>query len=228
MDNPHKGHRERMRRKYLNDGLDNFEDHEILEILLYYCIPMKNTNELAHRLIAEFGSLPVLFESDPVEIKRRGKVSEATAVLLSMIPSLTNRYFMSKWTKNIRIDSSELAGTYAMSLFAGKNVELFYLICLDSQRKLIHAAKISEGTVDETPVYIREINHAIIRYKAASVILAHNHPGGSTASSASDREATKKIMDAAGYMNVEVVDHIIVAGDKYSSFAAKGLFGMGY
>ncbi|MCL2462631.1 MAG: hypothetical protein FWF44_08210, partial [Defluviitaleaceae bacterium] len=84
------------------------------------------------------------------------------------------------------------------------------------------------GTVDETPIYIREINHAIIRYKAASVILAHNHPGGSTAPSLSDREATKKIIDALEYMNVDVIDHIIVAGDKYYSFAVKGLFGMGY
>ncbi|MCL2462445.1 MAG: hypothetical protein FWF44_07245, partial [Defluviitaleaceae bacterium] len=148
MENVHKGHRERMRKKYLQDGLDNFEDHEILEILLFYCIPMKNTNELAHELIAEFGSLTVLFESDPVEIMRRGKVSEATAVLISMIPSLANHYFVSKWERNTRMNSSETAGKYAVSLFAGKTVELFYVMCLDAQRHLIHATKISEGTVD--------------------------------------------------------------------------------
>lgn len=224
----HAGHRERVRKRFLRAGLDGFEDHQVLELLLFYCYPMKDTNEIAHKLLREFGTLHNLFEADPLEIAKRCKVTENVAVLVAMVPSLARRYFTSKWEKRDLLDTSKKAGMFAISLFTGLTVECFYLICLNNQRRLIYAEKVFEGTIAETPVYPREIVGTALKHQAVSVILAHNHPGGVLSPSRSDIDATKKIVAALGTVGVEVVDHIIVAGDKYYSFSEKKTLPMWY
>ncbi len=221
--NLHEGHRQRVKKRYLSEGLDSFEDHQVLELLLFYCIPMKDTNELAHRMIKEFGSLAGLFEADPKDICRRCKVSENTAILVSLIPSLARRYFKGKWGDKPVLNSSSKAGEYAVSLFAGRIYEAFYVICLDSQNRVNHAALVHEGTINEAPVYPRLIVETALRHQANSLILAHNHPGGSLQPSSADIQITRKIAAATEAISISVLDHIIVAGDKYFSFAEKGL-----
>ncbi len=218
----HEGHRQRVKTRYLAEGLDSFEDHQVLELLLFYCIPMKDTNELAHNMLREFGSLAGLFESDPKEISKRCNVSESTAILVSMIPSLSRKYFKGKWGDKPIINSSTKAGEYALSLFAGRTYEAFFVICLDSQNRVNSAALVHEGTINEAPVYPRIIVETALRHQANSVILAHNHPGGSLQPSKADIAVTKKISQALEAISIGVVDHIIVAGDKYFSFAEKG------
>lgn len=219
----HEGHRERVKKRYLNEGLDAFEDHQVLEMLLFYCIPRKDTNELSHKMIREFGSLAGLFEADPRDICRRCKVSENTAILISAIPSLARRYFKSKWGQKPVLNSSTLAGEYAISLFAGRTYEAFYVICLDSQNRVNKAELVHEGTINEAPVYPRIIVETALRHQANSVILAHNHPGGSLNPSREDIEVTRRIVTALNAISIRVVDHIIVGGDKYMSFAERGL-----
>ncbi len=227
-DNPHSGHRERVKQRFLNEGLDSFEDHQILELLLFYCIPMKDTNELAHNLIRQFGSLANVFEAEIGDLMEKAGVSRNTAVMLRMIPDLSSRYLRSKWGKNVVLDSTKSAGAYALTLFAGKSVECFYVICLDAQRRMIRSELVAEGTVDEAPIYIREIIKSAVRFNAVYVVIAHNHPGGSVKPSGSDIEATKAIISSFDLVKIEVTDHIIVAGDSYYSFAAKGLLGLGF
>ncbi|HBC93395.1 MAG TPA: hypothetical protein DCZ10_11005 [Pelotomaculum sp.] len=219
----HEGHRQRVKSRYLSEGLDSFEDHQVLELLLFYCIPMKDTNELAHKIIGAFGSLANIFEADPKDICKRCGVSENTAILLSIIPSLTRRYFMDKWGEKPVLGSSAKAGEYAVSLFTGRTYEVFYVICLDSQNRVNYAVLVHEGTINETPVYPRIIVETVLRYQANSVILAHNHPGGSMRPSDADLQITKRIIAALEAISVHVADHIIVAGDRYFSFAEKGL-----
>jgi len=221
----HKGHRQRVKTRYLAEGLDAFEDHQVLEMLLFYCIPMRDTNELAHRMIREFGSLSGLFEADPEDICKRCGVSENTAILVSMVPSLARRYLKGKWGNKPVLNSSAKAGEYAVSLFAGRIYEAFFVICLDTQNRVNYAALVHEGTINEAPVYPRLIVETVLRHQANSVILAHNHPGGSLAPSNADIEITKKIAAAIEAISVKVIDHIIVAGDKYYSFAERGLLG---
>jgi len=221
----HKGHRQRVKTRYLAEGLDAFEDHQVLEMLLFYCIPMRDTNELAHKMIREFGSLAGLFEADPEDICKRCGVSENTAILISMIPSLARRYLKSKWRNKPVLNNSAKAGEYAVSLFAGRIYEAFFVICLDSQNRVNYAALVHEGTINEAPVYPRLIVETVLRHQANSVILAHNHPGGSLAPSNADIEITRKIAAAIEAISVKVIDHIIVAGDKYYSFAERGLLG---
>jgi DNA repair protein RadC len=224
----HEGHRERVRHRYLNEGLDKFEDHQILELLLFYCIPVKDTNELAHCLLKEFGSLSSLFEAKPQEIEQKCRVTENTAVLISMIPALAQRYFRDRWSKRQRLASAEDAGAFLMDMFVGHVYEAFYAICLDRQRRLINAALVNEGTVDEAPVYIRNVLKPALLHHAANIIIAHNHPGGSRRPSGADVEATRQIINAFQYMGIDVLDHIVVAGDSYYSFSSNGLLGLHY
>ena len=219
----HQGHRQRVKNRYLVEGLDAFEDHQILEMLLFYSIPMKDTNELAHKMIKEFGSFAGLLEADPKEICKRCQVSENTAILVSIIPSLARRYFKGKWGEKPILDSSILAGEYVVALFTGRTYEAFYVICLDSQNRVNHAALVHEGTINEAPVYPRLIVETALRHQATSVILAHNHPGGSVKPSTQDIQITKKISTVLESISISVVDHIIAAGDKYYSFAEKGM-----
>jgi len=221
--NVHEVNRRRIRERYMEEGLDNFQDHEIIELLLFYCIPKRDTNELAHRMIKEFGTLHDLLEADPRDIARRCRVSLNTATLISLAAPLSRRYLKRKWGSRPVINSSSLAGNYAISLFAGRVYECFYIICLDSQNHVNHAALVHEGTINEAPVYPRIIVETALRHKANSIILAHNHPGGSLKASGADIDVTRKICQAMKPISINVVDHIIVAGDRYISFAEQGL-----
>jgi len=131
--------------------------------------------------------------------------------------------FKARWGEKPKLDSSSKAGDYAISLFAGRTYEAFYVLCLDSQNRVNYAALVQEGTITEAPVYPRLVVEAVLRHKASSVILAHNHPGGSMQPSRADIEVTGRIGSALEPISVKVVDHIIVAGDRYFSFKENGL-----
>lgn len=219
----HEGHRQRVRNRLIQEGLDGFADHQVLELLLFYCIPIKDTNELAHKLLGEFGSLAGLFEASPKEICTRCKVSDNTALLLSLIPSLSRRYFKGKWGEKPLLNSSAKAGEYAVSLFVGRRYEAFYLLCLDAKNRVNYAALVHEGTINEAPVYPRLIVETALRHQASTVILAHNHPGGTLRPSGADKEVTERIVAALGAISIQVADHIIVAGDAYYSFMEHGI-----
>lgn len=221
--NVHQGHRLRVKERFLNEGLDSFSDHQILELLLFYCIPMKDTNALSHALINEFGSLDKLLEANPKDISQRCNVSENTSILISMIPQLTRRYLKLKSGEKPMLNSSSKAGDYAVALLTGRVYEGFYVICLDSQNRVNHTELVHEGTINEAPVYPRIIVETALRHRANSIILAHNHPGGTMQPSLADIEITKKITTALEPISIKVIDHIIVAGDSYYSFAEKGL-----
>lgn len=222
-DNLHVGHRERIRSRFLSEGIDGFEDHELLEFLLYWCVPMRDMNPLAHRILLEFGSLSRLFESDARDIVRRCGVSLQTASLLALVGPLSRRYLRARWGERPVLGSSGQAGEYAVSLFAGRPYEAFFVISLDARNQVNHAALVHEGTINEAPVYPRLIVEAALRHHANTVILSHNHPGGSLKPSAADIDVTQKIRSALDPIGVPVIDHIVVAGEQFISFAEQGL-----
>jgi len=225
-ENLHQGHRQRVKIRYLKEGLDAFADHQVLEMLLFYSVPRKDTNELAHKMLHEYGSLAGLFEAAPKDIAKKCGVSENTAILVSLIPSLARRYFQGKWGEKPVLSSTTTAGGYAISLFAGRTYECFYVICLDAQNRVNCAELVHEGTINETPVYPRNIVETALRHQANSIILAHNHPGGSLNPSSADIDVTNRIKAAMEPICIKVVDHIIVAGDKFFSFTERGLLGL--
>jgi len=219
----HEGHRKRLKDRFKSEGIDSFQPHEVLEMLLFFCIPRRDTNLIAHKLLKKFGSISGVFEADIKDLMDSDGIGENSAFLLSLIPSISRRYFNDKWGSKVVIDSSSTAGDYAVSLFMGRTYEAFFLICLDSQNRVNYSALIQEGTINESPVYPRLIVETALRHQANSVILAHNHPGGSMKPSLADIEVTEKIKGALEAISISVIDHIIVAGDKYVSFAERGI-----
>jgi len=172
----HKGHRERLRERFLREGLDNFEDHQVLELLLFQAIPRLDTNPVAHRLMQRFGSLSAVLEADPKDLAAIEGVGVNAAAFLSMLPQVTRRYFLDRirHTRN-PLNTWEAAAEYLVPLMAGRSEEVFYVLCLDSQLRVLYPALISEGTVKDAFVHPRHVVEAAVRHKAASVILAHNH-----------------------------------------------------
>lgn len=166
--NIHEGHRQRVKARYLSEGLDAFEDHQVLEMLLFFCIPMKDTNELAHKMIREFGSLSGLFEANPKDICKRCGVSENTTILVSLIPSLARRYFKGKLGEKPVLKSSSKAGEYSAALFTGRKYEAFFCYMSEYTKQGNFAAMVHEGTLNEVSVYPRLIVEVVLRHQANS------------------------------------------------------------
>jgi len=216
--NIHSGHRERMREKLKKGGPSVLEDHELLEMLLYNLYPRKDTNAAAHKLLNEFGgSLELLLNADPADLERRCSLRGNSAVLFNIIAEMGKRSVYGKFKTGMKIDSSDLAGILAKSLLAHEKRECFYVICLDAQSRLISSALISLGSVNETHVYIRNIAEAALKFGAASIILTHNHPGGTLTPSTEDIVTTANVARAMAMIDVILADHIIVCGNEYMS-----------
>ena len=214
----HTGHRERMRERLKKNGASSFQDHELLEMLLYNIYPRQDTNEKAHRILAEYGgSLELLLSADIADLERRCSLSGNGAVLFAIVSEMARRGVQGRFKERMVIDSTDIAGNYAKFLLSGEKRECFYVLCLDAKSRLISSVIISMGTVNETHVYIRSIAEAAIKFNARSIILAHNHPGGGVIPSSSGVETTANIVKVMNMIDVYVADHIIVAGDEYLS-----------
>lgn len=218
--NPHEGHRNRIRAEYIAHGFDDSTpDHKVLEMLLFYCIPRGDTNEIAHDLLERFGSLPGVFEADASELMKVHGVGPKAAFFLNLMVPITRRYLKAKkLKKNISANSdiSEIYEYVTLQYF-GKTTEEFTLICFDTKGKLSGTEVLASGDDSEVRVSVRMIIAAAIRMKAAFVVLAHNHPGGFALPSATDLEMTQKIGQALKGIKVGLLDHIIVTEDDYVS-----------
>lgn len=201
-------------------------DHEVLEMLLYYPIKQRDTNALAHRIMEEYGSLHNLFEASPTDIMKRCDLAENTAVLLSLVAPLARRYNLSKWNDRRKFNSTKELGEYVKALFIGETLECFYIISLDNKLKLLAVQLLEKGTVDRIELYPKEIVRSVIYQNASYVVLAHNHPSGSLEISNADLTTTSHIRSLMRGMEIEVVDHIVVCGQKYISFAEKRILGL--
>lgn len=220
----HEGHRERLRTRFLEGGLDGFDDHQVLELLLFHVIARGDTNPLAHRLMDRFGSLSAVLEADPKDVASIEGVGARAAAFLSMIPQITRRYFHDRVKRdNPRLNSSEVVVDYVSPLMAGRPEEVFYVLCLDSHCRVLYPALIGEGTVKEAHVEPRHVVEEALRHRASSVVLAHNHPGGAAKPSNADHRLTALLVQTLGAIGIPVLDHVIVAGDQNYSFAREGV-----
>ena len=217
--NVHEGHRERMRNKYVNKGIEVFEQHEILEMLLFYAIPRKNTNDIAHRLLEACGPLSAVFDA-PIDILMQQGLSYNAAVLLHMIPDLSRAYQSDKFDNEEKIITDENIGKKMVHLFAGKNEECVYAFFLDAKGKEKYSGIISKGDASSAPLFSKDIVSIAARCKAVTVIIAHNHPSGVAFPSRADLEATADIADALDTIGIHLADHIIVADRDYISLSS--------
>ncbi len=223
-DNPHDGHRARLRRRFLEQGLDGFEDHQVLELLLTYAIPRSDTNPVAHALMRRFGCLSAVLEADPRDLATVDGMGKNAAAFLSMLPQATRRYFFDRVRQERpRLDDPDKGTQYLMALMAGRSEEVFYVLCLDTQCRVIYPALVSEGTVKEAHIHPRHVVQEALAHKAAAVILAHNHPSGALKPSPQDHQITRVLVQAFEPLDIKVLDHIIIAGESAYSFAREGV-----
>lgn len=217
--NIHEGHRKRLKDKYIKGGLDVLEDHEVLELLLFYCYKRMDVNSKAHYILSMFSGLDNLFESSPQEIVNHCNVSMNTAILISLIPHLTRRYLNCKYKKGKAILSTKDAGDLAISLLLGRTEETFFVVCLDVNSRLIFAEMVATGTINEVTIYMRNIVSVVLKHNAGRIMLAHNHPSGDPYPSIADIETTKKVIEVMDKLDIDFLDHIIVGIDYYYSFS---------
>ena len=218
----HDGHREKMRQRFMTGGLDAFADHEILELLLYYAIPRRDTNPIAHALMERYGSLPAVLAAPMEDLKRTEGIGESAAVLLHLVPQVCRRARLAQVGEDQVLNSSERAGAYLLECFDGESREVIYQLCLDRKGKLLACKRLGEGSVASADLDVRRLVENAILTGASAVILAHNHPSGVALPSDGDYTATMRVRAALNAMGIELADHIIVADGDFVSMADSG------
>lgn len=220
----HKNHRARVKKRFLNEGLSAFEDHEVLELLLFYAIPQGDLNPLAHKLLDTFKTPGAVFNASVEELCKVDGIGEHTALLIRMIPELSRYYNTLSVREKKFIATSQDAGEYVCGMIGCKKREVFAIICLDAQRKVLAFEILEEGTVSQANVHPRKVVECVLRHHSSAVILAHNHPSAGAYASENDRMLTSQLCTLFEGMGIDVIDHIIAASaDKFVSMADSGL-----
>ena len=219
----HDGHREKMRRRFLETGLEGFADHEALELLLYYAIPRRDTNPIAHALMERYGSLSAVLNAPVEDLQKVEGIGESAAILLSLVSKIGRKARLADAGQERVLNSSERAGAYLLERFSGETREMIYLLCLDRKGKLLACKRMAEGSVAGANLNIRKVVETALLTSASAVILSHNHPSGVALPSADDEAATRQVREALRTIGVDLVDHIIVADRDFVSMADSGL-----
>ncbi len=216
------GHRQRMRNRFYKEGIDSFEPHEALEMILYFTIPRHDTNAIAHKLIDHFGSFHGVLEANREDLIKFG-LTENTAAHLNMLPAFLNYYMQSHSTGTPHFPDCTSIGNFVVNKIGERTNEVFGVLCLTMQRKYINFEIVAEGTVSSASVSPRKVAECALRNNASIVVLAHNHPGGTLIPSADDKLLTAELSAMLTPLKIKVSDHIIVANGRFSSMSEQGL-----
>ena len=220
----HDGHRQRLKNRFREEGLDKFDEIQVLELLLFYAVPQKDTNPLAHRLLDHFGSLTQVMEAPVEELEKVSGVGANVATLLSLTTALARYYMVNRTCQATVLTSTEMCGDYLLPHFVGRRNETVFLLCLDAKCKVLGCKEVGEGSVNSASVPIRRIVEMALGMNASSVVLAHNHPSGLALPSGEDVQTTRRLAVALDAVDIMLADHIVVADDDYVSMAQSGLY----
>ena len=218
----HDGHRQRLKQLFLKEGLDNFYDYQALELLLYYCIPRKDTNPIAHSLIDTFGSLSQVLEAPVEELMRVEGVGEHAATFLHLVTEVGRYYLVNRGSQVKILPTIEDCAKYMLPYFFGRRNETVFLLCLDAKCKVLCCRELGEGTVKSAAISVRKIMETALTVNATTVVLAHNHPSGIAVPSGDDIQTTRRIAAALSAVEIHLADHIVVADDDYVSMVQSG------
>lgn len=224
----HTGHRDRLRQRFIKEGLDGFNEINALELLLFYCVPRKDTNDLAHRLLDRFGSYSNVLNAPYEELKKVYGVSDYVATYLKLQGEAVRYYLTNRKIDGTVVRTSADYGELLCTYFEGRPNEMVFLLCLDAKCKVICCREIAEGSVNIAGVSIRKIVDAALSSNATSVVLAHNHPSGIAVPSGEDIHTTFQAYEALRAVEVILLDHVIVADGDFTSMVESGLFRVAY
>ena len=221
-DNIHAGHRKRLKERYLTEGLDNFNQINVLELLLFYCVQRRDTNPLAHRLLDRFGSISDVLNASAEELMQVEGITHHIAIFLTMISDLNRYYLVNNATKVKIINTTEDTCKYITPFFENRKKETVFLLCLDAKKKVLCCKNMGEGSVNSANISIRKIVEVALNANATSVILAHNHPSGLALPSSEDIQTTARLARALSLVEIILADHVIVAGGDSVSLLQSG------
>ncbi len=222
-DDTHKGHRKRLREKFIKSGLVGFHDYEIVELLLTLGSPRKDCKQPAKEAIRKFKTLRGVLAAPSEELQQIDGIGPHSAFGIKLVQEVAREFLKEKILDRPFYKSSKEIFDYLYHSMRDLKKEVFKVIYLNSQNQVIETADLFEGTVNGSSVAPREVMEGAIKRNAVSLIFAHNHPSGNPEPSASDRELTRELVYAGKIMRIKVLDHIIIGENRYFSFADDGL-----
>ena len=217
------GHRQRLREKFLKNGLDGFLDYEIIELLLTLGTPRSDCKQSAKDALKKFESLKSVLEATPAELKKIKGIGDNNVFGLKIAQAVSRRYLADKIINKDFIRSADEVKEYLQHELRDKNREVFVAIYLNGRNQIIKMEELFQGTISTSAVYPREVVKRALENDAAAIVFVHNHPSGNPNPSQDDLSITKKLKDALISIDVSVHDHIIIAGNDVYSFADHGL-----
>ncbi len=217
------GHRQRVRARFLREGLSAFQDYEALELLLMSAQPRHDVKPLAKRLIARFGSFKGVLDAPEKDLSGVEGLGAASVTLIHFVKQAATRYLQQTSRAEFGRYSPASLIDYLISSMGALPVEQFRVVCLDGQFNILDEQVVAEGTVDQTAIAPRKVLEIALAARATVLVLAHNHPGGDLSPSHFDRLATDALVRAAQPMNIRIHDHLIISRDGHYSFREHGL-----
>ncbi|MBQ7655432.1 MAG: RadC family protein [Clostridia bacterium] len=214
----HAGHRERLRKRYAENGFSGFAEHEILELLLTYAIPRINTNPIAHRLMDRFGSLTGVLEANQKDLEAVEGIGPQASTLLTMLLPLLREYEQKKLLPRVRLSNYADLAAYCRTLYLGVCREEFYVLSMDANMNLLAAKCIATGTPTEVSALPRLVLEELLRNHAACAVISHNHPSSSVTPSQEDVDITLAIERVLSGVGIRLYDHVLIAGNREYSF----------
>ncbi|MBA7631518.1 hypothetical protein ES703_39050 [subsurface metagenome] len=217
------GHRKRLREKFIKSGLAGFHDYEVIELLLTLGSPRKDCKQQAKETLKKFKTLRGVLQASPRELQEIDGIGPHSAFGIKLVQEVAREFLKQKIIDKPVYKSAKEIFDYLYYSMRDLKKEVFKAIYLNSQNQIIDTTDLSEGTISSSAISPREVMENAIRYHAASLIFAHNHPSGNPEPSASDKDLTRDLVYAGSIMRIKVLDHVIIGGNKYFSFAGEGL-----
>jgi len=224
-ENLHANHRERVRNRFANDNfcIDSFEDHQVLEYLLFHAIPRIDTNEHAHRLLDRFGSFRDVLDAKHEDLVSVEGIGENTATFIKLLAATARRYAMSESKIGEQYDTIDKVGKFLTTLFMGATNEKVYLLTFNGKNEMTSCKLICEGTLTSSAFSLKSLMKIALNEDAAGIVIAHNHPTGLAVPSGADIEFTSQLRYICQEVGINLLEHIIVAGNSYAPTIKKNL-----
>ena len=215
--NIHKGHREKVKNRYYESGLNSMPDHNILELLLFFGIPQKDTNPIAHELMNKFGSFSGVLEASKADLQSVKGMTENAACLITLMRPVYKRYVNDLHKKKRQFENAKEMADYLRPLYLDTVNERIYALCFDLNDRMIACRVVSDGDIDSSFLDYRKLASIVLEVKAKKVVLSHNHPNGTLTPSVADVQATGFARNMLEYLKVQLKDHIIITDKSYFS-----------